>query len=75
MAILATSAGFVLAVAIHAELHEERLALIGELHRLHGTVAVVAVDSAVYVDGVVEVDELRKLVDSHPPERHACPVA
>src|SRR5207245_7518762 len=52
-------------------LHLERLRLPHERHAIHGPVARRAADAFVDVNAVIEVDEVRQIVDARPQDRLA----
>ena len=60
-------------VAVEAPLHGQRVLLPGDRHLVHPAVAGDAADALLDVDAVVEVDEVRQVVDALPLERR--PVA
>ena len=54
------------AMAAEAPLHLQSFLLVHQRHLIHGTVASIAANSFINVNTVVEVDEVRKLVDAGP---------
>src|SRR5208282_6054938 len=62
-------------VAVEAPLHLQRCLLVHEGHLVHGPVAVVAANAFGDMNAVVEIDEVRQLIDARPLERLAGPVA
>ena len=62
---------FRIAVAVDAPLHIERIYLVHERHRVHPAVARGAADTLVYVNTVVEVDEVGQVVNARPLDRPA----
>ena len=63
------------AVAIEAPAHLQRLGSPHEWHHIDIAMAHLAGDSFCQVDAVVEVDEVRQVVDSNPFQRLACLIA
>src|ERR1700674_5628136 len=62
------------AVAVQAPLHAERSLLPGQRHRVDAPVAGFTTDSLGNVNTVVEVNEIRQIVDARPWDRVAGPV-
>ena len=60
-----------IAVTRHAPIHEQGFVLISEGHLVHPPVAGDAADSLVNVNVVIEIDELRQIVDALPGDRFA----
>src|SRR5579862_2049654 len=58
-------------MAVEAELHLQRRVLIDQRHLIDGAVAGVAADSLINVNAVIEIDEVRELVNARPFERTA----
>src|SRR3954453_13074667 len=63
------------AMTIQAPLHGQRRSLPRKRHTVHTPVALCAADSLVYVDTVVEVHILGKVIDSRPLNGFAAPIA
>src|SRR5271169_580938 len=62
-------------VAVETPLHLQRCLLVHERHLVHGPVAVVAANTLGDMNAVVEINEVRQLVDARPLERLAGSVA
>src|SRR5437879_5611176 len=60
-----------IAVARYAPIHEQGFVLISKRHLVHPSVAGNAADSLVNVNVVIEIDELRQIVDALPGDRFA----
>src|SRR5579863_4311452 len=58
-------------MAVDAPLHVERIYLVHERHRVHPAVARRAADTLVYVNTVVEVNEVGQVVNARPLDRLA----
>ena len=58
-------------MTIQAPLHAERLGLVDNAHLVYRTMATVAADSAVHMDGMVEISVIGEAVDLHPRNRFA----
>src|SRR5207249_10803573 len=57
--------------ARHAPIHEQGLVLISKRHVVHPPVAGDAANSLIYVNVVIEVDELGQIVNALPGDRFA----
>src|SRR5215471_7991317 len=57
---------FRLAMAVQAPFHLQRVLLIHERHLVHGTMTTGAPYTFIYMNAVVEVDEVREIVDARP---------
>ena len=66
---------FGMAMALEAKRHAEGLGMIHLIHPVNPSVALDATDAAVDVDGVIEIDEVRQLVNLHPGNRPAGRIA
>lgn len=55
-----------IAMAIEAERHAERLGVLDFVHLVDLAVTLDTTDAAVHMDGVIEIDVVRRLVDLHP---------
>ena len=66
---------FRVAMAPEAPFHRERLGLPGERHFVDAAVAGLAANSFMDVNTVVEIDEIREIVDARPFDRSARAVA
>ena len=62
---------FGVAVTVEAPLHLQRVLLPGERHLVHSAMATLAADALVDVNAVIEIDEIRQIVDARPPDRFA----
>jgi hypothetical protein len=62
-------------MAIVAPLHVERIDLVHQRHLIHPPVASGASDSFVNMDTVIEINKVRKVVNSDPFKRFAGPIA
>ena len=56
-------------MAIQAPLHLQRVLLPGERHPVHPPVATLTADYLVDVDAVIEIHEVRQIVDPRPADR------
>src|SRR5205814_1453025 len=59
------------AVAVQAPLHVKRRRLPGQRHLIDAAMAGGAADAFLHVNTVIEVDEVRKVVDAVPTQRFA----
>lgn len=59
------------AVTIKAPAHRVRLGLVDDFHLVYVAMAALAGNPAIYVCGVIEINVIRCLVDSHPLDRLA----
>ena len=60
---------FRVAMAVEAELHLQRRVLVGERHQVDWTMTGVAADTFIDMNAVIEINEVRKLVDAGPLKR------
>src|SRR5262249_48155728 len=59
------------AMTLQAPAHQQRAVLIRERHQIDGPVTFGAADSLIYMNAVVEVDELRQVMNSLPGDCRA----
>ena len=58
-----------LAMTLDAPLHLKRRRLISQRHQVNSSVTRRTADTLVYVNAVIEIDEVREIVDPRPPDR------
>src|SRR5438093_5303037 len=62
-------------VTLKAPFHEQRVFSPGHRHLFHWSMARRALDSAVYVNAVIEIDEIRQIVHTRPLQRAILSIA
>ena len=62
-------------VTVEAPLHLERILLPHERHSIHSPMTALATDSLIDVNAVIEIHEIRKVVDPRPADRFSRAVA
>src|SRR5437588_2320582 len=63
---------FRLAMAVQAPLHLQGILLVHEGHLIDRAMAAIAANALVYMNAVIEIHEVRKIVDACPLQRLAC---
>ena len=63
---------FGIAMTLEAPLHIQRRDLIGQRHKIDAAVTGRTADAFVHVNAVVEINEVRQVVHSSPPDWLAC---
>lgn len=66
-----TDAGLGIAVTVQTKTHAERLGVLHHIHLVDLAVALVARNTTVHVNGVIEINEVRHLMDALPGNRIA----